>query len=71
MPRGEFIVLQELFATGNNTPPIRKQCFDFGLGLDVADQLEKANVTTAAELTDSNIRKFQSKLKVCLNLWCY
>lgn len=70
MPRGELLVLQELFATGASTAPIRKQCLDFGLGLLAADQLEQATITTAAELTDSNIRLFQTKLKVRHRISC-
>lgn len=64
MPRGEMMVLQQLFSAGADTAPIRKQALDFGLGLLAADQLEQANITTARELTDANIRSFQSKLKV-------
>lgn len=64
MPRGEFMVLQELFCGGVGTAPIRKQALDFGLGLYAADQLEQNSITTAKELTDSNIRSFETKLVV-------
>lgn len=62
--KGEVHVLETLYSTGTNVPPIRKQALDFGLGLDAAGQLEDDDILTASKLTESTIRMFQSRLKV-------
>lgn len=64
MTKGDIRVLQLLYSKGKDVPPIRKRALDFGLGLDAACQLEDANILSASELTDANIRMFQSRLKV-------
>lgn len=64
LARGEVRLLELLYSTGTNVPPIRKQALDFGLGLDAAGQLEDANIASSSKLTESSISRFQSKLKV-------
>lgn len=64
LSKGEVHVLGHLYSMGTDVPPIRKQALDFGLGLDVADQLEDSNITTSSKLTESTIRTLQTKLKV-------
>lgn len=66
MTRGELNVLENIYSAGiaAGTPSIRRACLDFGLGLDAAHELEKASITSPSKLTESNIRIFQSKLKV-------
>lgn len=62
--RGEMVVLQDLYASGKSTAPIRRQALDFGLGLHAADQLERSGIQSADELSDANIRIFENKLYV-------
>lgn len=64
LSRGEVRLLELLYSTGVNVPPIRKQALDFGLGLDAAGQLENANIDSSSKLTESSISIFQSRLKV-------
>lgn len=64
LARGEVRLLEVLYSTGTDVPPIRKQALDFGLGLDAAGQLEDANIRSSSNLTESSISIFQSKLKV-------
>eukprot|EP00752_Nemacystus_decipiens_P002572 g2410.t1 len=64
LSRGEVHVLENLYAVGADAPPIRKQAIDFGLGLDAAGQLEREGILTSSKLTESNITKFQTQLKI-------
>ena len=70
LARGEVRLMEQLYSTGTNVPPIRRQALDFGLGLDAAGQLEDANISSSSKLTESSICIFQTKLKVRNNERC-
>ena len=70
LARGEVRLMELLYSTGTNVPPIRKQALDFGLGLDAAGQLEDAGITSSSKLTESSVSTFQTKLKVRNNERC-
>lgn len=64
LTQGEIHVLEDLYSTGVDAPPIRVEALTFGLGLDVANHLEEDNITTSSKLTETTIRKYQTRLQV-------
>lgn len=49
----EIRIVKKLYAIGEGAPMIRQQVLDCGLGLDVAEQLEKAEIYDATARGDT------------------